>query len=161
MGSDFQQLCPDCKVGDHYFRAGGTSMAAALVSGAAALVLDKNPSWTPNQVKGALQSTLRNVPGVGAEVNVNDAIRATGSSLSSNTGLTPSTLIDTSTGLIDYARASFRRASFRDASGSSLDAGFARASFRCDCGLLDSGVIDPTRASFRRASFRNTVGFEK
>jgi serine protease AprX len=158
-GSDFQQMCPDCKVGDHYFRAGGTSMAAALVSGAAALILDRNPTWTPNQVKGALQNTLRNVPGVGGEVNVNDAMRST--STSSNTGLTPSTLIDTSNGLIDYTRASFRRASFRDASGSPLDASFARASFRCDCGLLDSGDIDPTRASFRRASFRNTVGFDK
>jgi len=159
MGSDFQQLCPDCKLGDHYLRAGGTSMAAALVSGSAALVLEKNPSWTPDQVKGALQSTLRDVPGVGGEVNVNEAMRA--SRLDSNTGLAPNTVIDPSSGLIDYTRASFRRASFRDASGSSLDASWARASFRCDCGLLGSGAIDPTRASFRRASFRQTIGFNK
>jgi len=157
--SDFEGLCPECVVGNRYFRAGGTSMSAALVSGVAALLIEEHPDWTPNQVKGALRSTLTDVPGAGGMVNAKRALDAT--SLTSNVGLVPNELIVPTTGLIDYARASFRRASFRDASGSPLDALWSRASFRCECGLLDSGAIDPTRASFRRASFRRTIGFHK
>jgi serine protease AprX len=157
--SDLTAMCPTCLRDGRYFRMGGTSMSAAVVSGVAALILERNPTWTPNQVKGALRSTLVNVPGAGGEVNAWHAMYA--GSLVSNVGLVPNELIEPATGLIDYARASFRRASFRDAAGSPLDAIWSRASFRCDCSLLESGVIDPTRASFRRASFRKTIGFNK
>jgi serine protease AprX len=159
QNSDFESLCPACVKRYRYFQAGGTSMSAAVVSGVAALLIEEHPDWTPNQVKGALKSTLRDVPGAGGMVNVNAALSAT--ALESNAGLERNELIVPSTGLIDYTRASFRRASFRDASGSPLDATWTRASFRCDCGLLDSGAVDPTRASFRRASFRKTLGFHK
>jgi serine protease AprX len=37
----------------------GTSFAAPVVSGAAALVLAFHPSWTPDQVKGALMLTAQ------------------------------------------------------------------------------------------------------
>ena len=37
----------------------GTSMSAAVVSGAAALVLEARPELTPAQVKAALQLTAR------------------------------------------------------------------------------------------------------
>ncbi len=42
-GSDFPLLCPDCVTDDEYFRVGGTSMATAVVSGEAALILERNP----------------------------------------------------------------------------------------------------------------------
>ena len=74
------------------------------------------------------------MPGAGGVIDVYSALDA-GSSWSTN--LAPNTMIDPATGLIDWARASFRRASFRDASGSSLSATWSRASFRCDCGLTD------------------------
>jgi hypothetical protein len=35
----------------------GTSMAAPMTAGAAALVIDANPTWTPEHVKGALMNT--------------------------------------------------------------------------------------------------------
>jgi serine protease AprX len=47
--SDFARLCPECIVDGKYFRAGGTSMSAAVVSGAAALLLEDHPTWTPAQ----------------------------------------------------------------------------------------------------------------
>ena len=49
------------------FRGSGTSQAAAVVSGAAALLLQAYPNLTPDQVKAALVSTATPVlrqPGV-------------------------------------------------------------------------------------------------
>jgi serine protease AprX len=156
-GSDFAELCPACILeGGRYFRAGGTSMSTAVVSGAAALLLQEHPDWTPAQVKGALVSTLYDVPGAGGMV---DATAALDGNAVATVDLPPNELIDPATGLIDWARASFRRASFRDASGSPLGATWSRASFRCECGFTESGEVDPTRVSFRRVSFRRTTDF--
>ena len=153
--SDFARTCSNCILDSgRYFRAGGTSMAAAVASGAAALLLEEHPDWTPAQVKGALTSKLVDVPGVGGVIDVAAALDST-SAFSTN--LTPNSLVDPGSGLIDWTRASFRRASFRDAGGSPLSASWSRASFRCDCGLTSSGEVDPTRVSFRRVSFRKTT----
>ncbi len=156
--SDFAHLCPECTVDSRYFRAGGTSMSAAVVSGAAALLLEEHPTWSPAQVKGALTSKLVDVPGAGGVIDVAAALDGTAASTVS---LAPNQLIDPATGQIDWARASFRRASFRDASGSPLSASWSRASFRCDCGFTSSGEVDPTRVSFRRVSFRRTADFDR
>ena len=156
--SDFAHLCPECTVDSRYFRAGGTSMSAAVVSGAAALLLEAHPDWTPAQVKGALDSKLVDVPGAGGVIDVNAALDATASE---SPNLVPNDLIDPASGQIDWTRASFRRASFRDASGSPLSATWSRASFRCDCGFTSSGDVDPTRVSFRRVSFRRTADFDR
>ena len=164
--SDITKQCPTCLSGEgRYFKMGGTSMSAAIVSGSVALILENHPTWTPNQVKGALMQKLVNVPGVGGEVAINAAIHA--SNPTSNVGLTPNGMIEPTTGLIDFTRASFRRASFRDASDSGLNADWTRASFRCTCSLIEvTDPADPTRASFRRASFRRasfrkTADFDK
>jgi serine protease AprX len=42
-----------------YMRGSGTSQATAVVSGAAALVLQQHPTWTNNQVKALLSTTAR------------------------------------------------------------------------------------------------------
>ncbi len=154
----FAKLCRKCVIGRKYFRLSGTSMSSAVVSGAAALMLERNPGLTPDQVKGAMVGTLRAVRGQGLAIDAYAALAAT---RTANQGLVPNNLIDPATGAIDWARASFRRASFRDASGSPFGALWTRASFRCDCGLDASGQVDPTRASFRRVSFRRNVEFDR
>jgi subtilisin family serine protease len=156
--SDFERLCRRCVVGKNYFRLSGTSMSSAVVSGVAALVIQANPGMTPNQVKGAILSTRRQVPGVGAAVDANAALDGTGSA---NGGLTPNTLIDPATGQIDWGRASFRRVSFRDAAGSAFGSLWTRASWRCECGFDSSGQVDSNRVSFRRVSFRRNVDFDR
>jgi subtilisin family serine protease len=40
----------------------GTSFASPVVAGMAAVILAKNPSWTPDMVKGALMQTSRYIP---------------------------------------------------------------------------------------------------
>ena len=154
----FAKLCRKCVVARKYFRLSGTSMSTAVVSGAAALMLERNPGLTPDQVKGAMVGTLRAVRGQSLAIDAYAALAATGAT---NHGLAPNNLIDPATGTIDWARASFRRASFRDASGSPFGALWTRASFRCDCGLDASGQVDPARASFRRVSFRRNVEFDR
>jgi serine protease AprX len=42
-----------------FFRGSGTSQAAAVVAGQVALLLDRKPSLTPDQVKGLLMATAR------------------------------------------------------------------------------------------------------
>ena len=45
-----------------YLRLSGTSFAAPVVAGAAAYLLSLHPTWTPDQVKGALMLTAKPTP---------------------------------------------------------------------------------------------------
>jgi serine protease AprX len=45
-----------------YIQLSGTSFAAPVVAGAAQAILLRHPSWTPDQVKGALLSTAKKAP---------------------------------------------------------------------------------------------------
>jgi serine protease AprX len=167
-GSDFAELCPTCVVDGEYFRIGGTSMSAAIVSGIAAGLLQKHPEWTPDQVKGALVNNLRKIHGGGvAAVDAHEADKANWKELRSNAGLTPNELIDPATGDIDYTRASWSRASWSKVEGDRASwsraswsrASWSRASWSCDCEVAVTGdepesvEADPTRASWSRASW--------
>jgi serine protease AprX len=53
---------PDHLVAPGYMELSGTSFAAPVVAGAAAQILARHPSWSPDQVKGALMLTARPLP---------------------------------------------------------------------------------------------------
>lgn len=53
---------PEAVIGADYMLGSGTSQAAAVVSGAAALIIDQNPSATPDHVKALLMSTANPIP---------------------------------------------------------------------------------------------------
>jgi serine protease AprX len=53
---------PAARVGSRFFRGSGTSQAAAVASGAVALLLQRYPNLTNDQVKAMLTSTARRLP---------------------------------------------------------------------------------------------------
>lgn len=53
----YYQNTTSTNTSDKYFILSGTSMATAVVSGGAALVIQKNPTFTPDQVKALLMKT--------------------------------------------------------------------------------------------------------
>jgi serine protease AprX len=105
-GSAFASICPSCVTDGGYFRAGGTSMAAAVVSGAVADLLTVQPTWTPDQVKGALVNTARPVPNAGGNAGEISVLAALSrydkvTPPAADQGLTPNEFIDPSTGNIN------------------------------------------------------------
>ncbi|HEU6443882.1 MAG TPA: S8 family serine peptidase [Gaiellaceae bacterium] len=60
--SSLAQLFASRVVAPGYMWMSGTSFAAPVVAGAAAQILARNPSFTPDQVKGALMTTARRLP---------------------------------------------------------------------------------------------------
>jgi len=176
-GSPYTQLCPSCITDGSYFKVGGTSMAAAIVSGEAADTIQANPGWTPNQVKAQIVNRSRPVKnwsfqlvdGAGTVQNNgdNDVMGGEGSldkvlnnplTSTANSGLTPNNLIDPSTGQIDYSRASWSRASWSQAADP-LRASWSRASWsraswsRASWSATPQSCTDFERASWSRASW--------
>jgi subtilisin family serine protease len=107
-GSTIDNEFPGGRASDKYFRGSGTSQAAAVVAGAAALVVNERPGITPDQVKALLKGTARHLP-------IADPVRQGAGSLDLKTArrtTTPAAVQtwDRSTGLgsLDAARGSLR-----------------------------------------------------
>jgi serine protease AprX len=101
---------PSARVGTRFFRGTGTSQAAAAVSGAAALLLQRFPWMTPDQVKKHLTNTA--VPFAGASTaergaGVVSVRRALNSTPPSTVAATQSqALVGTGTGSLEASRGS-------------------------------------------------------
>lgn len=63
-GSTISDTYPGAHIASNYLRGSGTSQAAAVVSGAVALLLQQRPKLTPDQVKALLVTTTTTIPGV-------------------------------------------------------------------------------------------------
>ncbi len=86
---------PDKIVDGNYFRLSGTSMAAPVVSGIAALMLQHNPALTPPQIKHILVNSAQPLmadPNARL-VSANGAVFFSGLVGDSNEGLSPSHLL--------------------------------------------------------------------
>jgi len=159
-GSAFAGLCPPCVIGNNqYFQASGTSLAAPIVSGIAADLVAAHPGWTPSMVKGAIVNTATALPsGGGSELNAIAAYWASWGQLSSDQDLTPNSLIDPSTGTIDYSSASWSSGSWSVASGP-LSASWSSASWSCsDCSSGTGGPVNPTSGSWSSGSWSTYWG---
>src|SRR5262249_42315170 len=62
-GATLATLYPDRVVGKDRIELSGSSMAAGVVSGAVALLLERSPSLTPDQVKAILLYSADRMPG--------------------------------------------------------------------------------------------------
>jgi serine protease AprX len=60
-GSTLTQVKAGNMIGTDRIQLSGTSFSAPVVSGTVAQMLARHPNWTPDQVKGALMRTARNV----------------------------------------------------------------------------------------------------
>ena len=181
-GSDYASLCAHCVTNGEYFRVGGTSMAAAVVSGEVAQLLQAFPAMTPAQVKATITkrtraveesaaSTSDLVDGTGEPVpvtvtvttTITGAEAATDKAINNPTqpALTVapiSTLLDPLTKEIDWARASWTRASWTNAvdamRASWTRASWTRASWtRASWTATPQSCTDFERASWTRASW--------
>ncbi|HTX32972.1 MAG TPA: S8 family serine peptidase [Solirubrobacteraceae bacterium] len=145
--SAFQSMCPTCVIGGAYIKTGGTSMAAPMISGLVADMLQYHPSWTPDQVKGALTT-----PWVSdnSSIQIPDAMKLAFlySPQLADQGLTPNSLIMDSQGDINYGAASWTRSTWSQATGTSA-ADFARSTWSCTCSTDGSGTaVEESRSTW-------------
>lgn len=103
-GVTLATMLPDHVVDSNYIRLSGTSMSAPVVTGVVALLLERYPNLTPNQVKWLLTGTANPYSGMPDSAGVVNPVAALASAAGpvgeANQGLTPANLIDPSTGEI-------------------------------------------------------------
>jgi hypothetical protein len=125
-------------------------MAAPMISGLVADLLQVYPNWTPDQVKGALMS-----PSVSSNQNMQEPnfnrLTMLGTPPLADQGLTPNSLISDGNGDISYSQSSWSQSSWSQASGA-LNAGFAQSSWSCSCATSGDGV-DPSTSSWSTSSW--------
>ena len=113
VGSTVDQVRPAARLGERYFKGTGTSQAAAVVSGVAALLFQADPALTPAEAKAALVGTaspaLSGRRGAGAGM-VDAAAAMLAVRAGGVAGRRPDAGPEQSTGLgrIDRSRGSFR-----------------------------------------------------
>jgi serine protease AprX len=106
-GGNADAANPQARVGSRFAKASGTSQAAAVVSGEAALLLQARPDLTPDQVKQLLMDTATGLPRTPVTMGGKG-----GTDLRKVLGIVPKTVADPApwgagTGSLEAARGSF------------------------------------------------------
>jgi serine protease AprX len=95
---------PEGRLGDRYFRGSGTSQAAAIASGSIALILQKYPSLSPDQVKRLIANNGQKVPGADSQAQGGGEISFTKLAAKVPTAYTQTFASSTGTGTLEGAR---------------------------------------------------------
>jgi serine protease AprX len=103
-GSYVDETHPEGLIDSRYFRGSGTSEAAAVTSGAAALILQKYPTLTPDQVKNYLRGSTYLLPKVDPDDQGAGEIRLAPMLTKTPTAYTQTFTPATGTGTLEAAR---------------------------------------------------------
>ncbi len=95
---------PSAAVGSRFLRGSGTSQATAVVAGAAALLLQAHPEWTPDLVKAALVAGARPFSGASAQYRGSGLIDVTRAMAGPGSTGAQSAPAATGTGSLELAR---------------------------------------------------------
>jgi serine protease AprX len=137
--SDFADSnCSGCVLaGGQYIQTSGTSMAAPMIAGLVADLLQVHPRWTPAQVKGVLTNPAVTDNGSVQEPNAVKAVLDWNPPVADQ-GLAPSNLINAATGSVNLSLATWNLATWNRATGD-LRAGFANSSYSCKTCTANTG----------------------
>jgi serine protease AprX len=103
-GSYVYETYPSARVGNGFLRGSGTSQAAAVVSGAAALLLSQRSTLAPNEVKALLINGATKLTGQAVAAQGNGEINLTASSALAVPLVTQSPLVGNGAGGLESAR---------------------------------------------------------
>jgi len=151
--SQFANSSCNCIVaGGQYIATSGTSMAAPMIAGLVADLLQVHPNWTPNQVKGDLTSSAVSASASLLEPNAVKAVLNWNPALADQ-GLRPSNLLNTATGAINLNLATWNLATWNRANGA-LRADYTNSSYTCKtCGATGSGTVNSNLATWGLATW--------
>ncbi|MDQ4024465.1 MAG: S8 family serine peptidase, partial [Actinomycetota bacterium] len=105
-GSEADLFNPEGHAGDRFMRASGTSQAAAVVSGAAALLLQERPGLAPDDVKRLLVSSATPMPAADAVAQGAGLLDLQEASNAPVSGAAQTWPVATGTGSLELARGS-------------------------------------------------------
>ena len=151
--SVFADASCSCQLaGGQYIQTSGTSMAAPMIAGLVADLLQVHPRWTPDQVKGDLtsaavsaNSSLREPDAVRAVLNWNPVL--------ANQGLTPSSLLSGAASDVKLTLGTWSLATWSRANGD-LRAGFAGSSYTCKgCSATGSASVDSSLGTWNMGTW--------
>jgi serine protease AprX len=139
--------CSCLVAGGQYIQTSGTSMAAPMIAGLVADLLQIHPRWTPAQVKGVLTSSAVTENASVQEPNAVKAVLTWNPTLADQ-GLTPSSLLNTATGEVNLNLATWNLATWNRATGA-LRAGYANSSYICKtCSAAGNGTVGSSLATW-------------
>jgi serine protease AprX len=107
-GSMIDNSFPTARTGTTLFRGTGTSQATAVTAAAVALLLQKRPTLTPDQVKDILERGNAITTGLGASQNLHELNLTTALTLAPRSTASQTQTLSDGTGGLDGARGSSR-----------------------------------------------------